>query len=348
MENKEIEAFRAELKKSVDEKINAFFKKEEPQELGIGWYVGNSGDYLCYRQRDHDNFGFNREKGKCLDIISCSLADQHHLPTPSENEEIFRLMTEEVKRRFMGKTVKCLISGSCKFEDFSNCDFSWQNDGVPDGSFWINNIEVWSAEKGFAEIVEEKEEPKDGEWWLSKKDGGEYLLKFKSKHNISHYWNYHIMINQDGLKLENNCCLNDNARKITPEEALPYFKKYFEKQGFKEGLKFKSAYNGEEFTINSELRINTHWEVCGRLIGGILFDNAKNTFATLVEDKLTIGGMEVKRMPNSHNIMIGKHIFDYMNIQGLMFAIMAGGEIKFNNEVLTLDKINKLRELANK
>lgn len=82
-------------------------------------------------------------------------------------------------------------------------------------------------------------EPKDGEWYeLERYDNVKFLIKAKSKvGRDGNDVNYHILIEDNGdLLIDDWCARFETARKITPEEALPYFKKYFEKQGFKEGL----------------------------------------------------------------------------------------------------------------
>lgn len=132
-------------------------------------------------------------------------------------------------------------------------------------------------------------EPKDGEWYeLERDDNVKFLIKAKSKvGRDGNEVNYHILIEDNGdLLIDDWCAWFETARKITPEEALPYFKKYFEKQGFKEGVKYNSAASGGVFTLAC-VRASKVYEWC--FYGGIssiLFDNDTNTFATLVEEKV--------------------------------------------------------------
>lgn len=132
-----------------------------------------------------------------------------------------------------------------------------------------------------------QDEPKDGEWFECKTFPFTHsnIVKFKSKGD--RVYNYYFRIDVNGNMHENDWCIpfDSNARKITPSEALPYFKAYFEKQGFKEGMKFKSAASGDEYVFgkvrNAKL---VEFYFYGDYYG-CLFDNATNTFATLVKEE---------------------------------------------------------------
>lgn len=337
------------------EKIKQKYIEQNTEPLGVGWYANIFTKGLFgYRLKDDGNFSIEVKEISTNQRIS----DPHYWVRPDEfdSSEITRLMTDECKRRFMGKTV--LDINGHQDTLIKHCIFEWSNlDGVPCGKFWFKNnpssnywICLWSAEKGFAEVVEE-ESPKDGKWFECRNTelNSKFIIKHKSKGDISESNNY-IEIDESGFLLENSwSAFFDTAREITPEEALPYIEKWATKEGFIDGVSFKSAINGVKSILGSKIRTSEDFSFYGGTpSGGCLFDNKTNTFATLViEDKITVGGDDVVK-GQYHYLKFKNAILNKRDLESWEEIIELGGKIEFNGEVLTIEKINQLRELANK
>ena len=128
-------------------------------------------------------------------------------------------------------------------------------------------------------------EPKDGDWCEVTFNDKKRIVKAKKNRNENSIV-CHVSITEKGTMKRNVVAYFSSIRKITPEEALPYFKAYFEKQGFKEGCTFKCAFDKSEEVFhcieNSDFK---PFDVRGNA-RSYLFYNDTNTFATLVEEKL--------------------------------------------------------------
>ncbi len=130
-------------------------------------------------------------------------------------------------------------------------------------------------------------EPKDGEWYEFNPMGIKWIYKFKDMKDADTA-NYHLAISEYGnLEIDNTANPIKHARKITPEEALPYFEKWAEKEGFKLGSKYKSAETGAEHTFTGVERSGFPFDfISGGNNVGRIFDNRTNTFATLIKKKI--------------------------------------------------------------
>jgi hypothetical protein len=131
-------------------------------------------------------------------------------------------------------------------------------------------------------------EPKDGEWYECTNSDSKFIIKVKHFHVSEKRAKYYILITSEGIMYtEDTCAFIKRYRKITPEEALPYFEKLAEKAGFKKGSKFKCALDGKERDFE-EVGIETEENKFNFYGGhvGLMFDNDTNTFATLVEEKV--------------------------------------------------------------
>lgn len=136
-------------------------------------------------------------------------------------------------------------------------------------------------------------------------------------------------------------------RPATDEEVKEALIKEAKRRGFKEGVRFKSAWNGEEFVF-SEKRGYTQLDdtnLCNMGNGSVFYDGR---WAEIIEDKLELNGKEVTIDRSKNVIKIGcrKYALDW--IEDTLKSLDVENIVSIEHEEVGTIYISHLKDILNK